>query len=333
MLVVHPHLHRRRTGVTAHTEGVVRELRAQGVDARVLGWQVDPTLPHASLNELRRRSRRELLVWHAHRNNEALLALVLRLLGVRLRLVVTRHSSTAPSALTRWLLRRADAVVALSDEATRLLPVPAAVVSHGVALERFAPPALRREAFAALGLPGAQAVGVVGRVRPQKGCGDFVDALAPLLERHPEWTPVLVGLAKPADADWAERLRAKTGGRLVLAGEQADVAPWYRGLEVVVQPSHREAWSMALLEAMASGCCVVASRLPHVPRVVEHEVTGLLYAPGDVPGLRAALERVLSDAALRERLGAAAAAEARRRFGVAAEVAALRALYEAPAPG
>lgn len=331
VLVVHPHLHRRRTGVTAHTEAVVRELRAQGVDARVYGGHVDAALPRVTLGEVRRRAKTQAVVWHAHRNNEVLLALLLRLAGVKLRLVATRHSSTPPSGFTRWLLRRADAVIALSDEATKLLPLPATVVSHGLSLERFAPPPSRADAFAALKLPGAHAVGVVGRIRPDKGCGDFVDAVTPLLERHADWTPVLVGLAKGADAAWAEALVPRSGGRLVLAGEQADVAAWYRGFDVLVHPSHSEAWSMVLLEAMASGCCVVASRLPHVPRVVEHEVTGLLYEPGDVAGLRAALERVLGDEALRARLGAAAAAAARRRFGVAEEVKALRAVY-APWP-
>jgi mannosyltransferase len=327
VLVVHAHLHRRRTGVTSHTEAVVRELRAQGVDARVYGGHVDEALPRVTLGEVWRRAKSETVVWHAHRNNELLVALWLRLLGARLRVVATRHSSTAPSWWSRFLLRRADAVIALSEEARASLPVKATVVSHGVDLSRFAPPASRSDAFAALGLPGRRAVGVVGRVRPEKGQGDFVEALAPLLARFEDWTPVLVGLAKGRDAAWVEALKAKSGGKLVLVGEQADVAAWYRGLEVLVQSSHREAFSMVVLEAMASGCCVVASRLPYMHRVLEDGRTGLFFEPGDVVGLRAQLERALSDEALRKRLGEAAAEEARRRFGVAREVDALRAVY------
>ncbi|GMU61533.1 MAG: hypothetical protein AMXMBFR34_32960 [Myxococcaceae bacterium] len=327
MLVVHPHLHRRRTGVTAHTEMVVRQLRAEGVDARVYGGHLDAALPRVTLGEVRRRAKTEKVVWHAHRNDEVLLALLLRLVGVRLQLVATRHSSNPPSWWSRVLLRRADVVIALSEEATALLPMKATVVSHGLELPRFSPPSSRPESFAALSLPGQHAVGVVGRVRADKGQGDFVEAVAPLAARFPDWTPVLVGLAKGADAAWAEALKAKTGGKLVLAGQQADVAAWYRGLDVLVQSSHGEAFSMVVLEAMASGCCVVASRLPYMHRVLEHERTGLFYEPGDVAGLRAQLERVLSDEALRTRLGQAAAEEARRRFGVAQEVAALRQVY------
>jgi len=327
VLVVHPHLHRRRTGVTSHTEAVVRGLRAQGVDARVYGQHVDEALPRVTLGEVRRRAKREAVVWHAHRNNELLLALLLRLVGVRLRLVATRHSSNAPSGWTRFLLKRADEVIALSDEARELVRLPCTVVGHGLELERFPVPAHRGSAFTALQLPGAHGVGVVGRVRPDKGAGDFVAALEPLLPRFAEWTPVLVGLAKGPDAAWAEALKARTGGRLVLAGEQRDVARWYQGLDVVVQPSHGESWSLVLLEAMASGCCVISSRLPHVHRILEHERTGLLYEPGDVAALRALLERVLADGALRARLGQAAAEDVRRRFSVAGEVAALRALY------
>lgn len=329
MLVVHPHLHARHTGVTSHVEAMVRQLVAQGVDARVYGAQVDGALPRVTLAEVRRRARREPVVWHAHRPNEVALGLALRASGVRLRLVATRHSSYPPSRLTQWLLGRADAVIALSEEATRLLEVPAVVVSHGLEVERFAPPARRDQAFAALGLPGAHAVGVVGRVRPDKGVGDFVDAVTPLLSRFPDWTPVLVGLAKGREAAWADELRAQTGGSLVLAGQQADVAAWYRGLSVVVHPSHGEAWSLALLEAMASGCCVIASRLPHVPRILEDGRTGLLFPPRDVEALRAQLERALSDEALRTRLGLAAHEAVVQRFGVAREVEALRAVYTA----
>lgn len=324
MLIVHPHLHRRRTGVTAHVEAVVRAL---GPGAAVVGWALADDLPRVTLAEVARRSRTEPVVWHAHRNVEVLLGLVLRLLGVKVRLVATRHSGHAPSWPTRWLLGRADAVVALTPDAP--LPGPHHVVGHGVDVARFAPTSSREAACRALGLPGARAIGVVGRVRPSKGQGDFVEALAPLLPSYSAWTPVLVGLAKGEDAAWAEGLRAKAGGRLMLAGEQRDVAGWYRGLTVAVQPSHAECFSLVLLEAMASGCCVIASRLPHVAEVIEHERTGLLYPPGDVEALRALLQRVLAAPELAERLGQAAREEVLRRFTVQREAEALRAVYEA----
>lgn len=326
MLVVHPHLHRRRTGVTAHTEAVVRAL-GDSCEVRVFGGGVDPALPRIGFREVFRRAGRERVVWHAHRNEEIWPALLLRALGRRIALVVTRHASAPPSWISRWLLRRADRVIALTRVAQRQLPVPSTVVPHGVDLERFSPPVERRSAKDALALPGGQVVGVVGRIRQDKGQGDFADAVAPLLEQHPDWAAVLVGLAKPREADWARGLVARTGGRLHLVGEQRDVAAWYRGLTVVVQPSHAESFSLVLVEAMAAGCCVIAARLPHYPELLEDGRTGLLYPVGDVAALRAQLSRVMREPGLAERLGRAAADHARTHFGIQHETLALRALY------
>ncbi len=325
MLVVHPHFHPRRTGVTAHTELIVPALAAL-CEARGVGELLPPEVPRITLGEVWRRAGRETVVWHAHRNNELLWGYLFRLLGRRLKLVFTRHGSSPPGAFTRLLLRGLDALVTLNDEVASLVRRPSRIVQHGLDLARFRPPADRAAAWKALGLPGARGVGVVGRLREDKGQGDFVEAVSPLLEQHPEWTPVLVGLAK--EPAWAEALRAKTGGRLVLAGEQRDVAPWYQGLSVVVHPSHGEAFSMVLIEAMASGCAVVATRLPAVPDVVDDGRTGFLFEPGDVAGLRALLERLLADPALVERVGRAAAEAAKARFGVEHEARALYEVYE-----
>ncbi len=327
MLVVHPHFHGRRTGVTAHTEVVVPAL--QGLcTARAMGALLPADVPRIGLQELWRTAGHETVVWHAHRNNELLAGLALKWLGRRVRLVFTRHGSNPPGAWTRWLFRRVDALVTLSDEGAQLAGHASRIVPHGVRLDRFAPPAERSQAFAALGLPGTQGLGVVGRVRPEKGQGDFVEALAPLLPTHPEWTPVLVGLTKPSEEAWAQGLAAQVGGRLHRTGELADVAPWYRGLSIVVQPSHRESFGLVLLEAMASGCCLIATRLPHVPAIVEDGVTGFLYPPGDVAALRALLARLLENPALVAQVGRAAAAAARKHWGIEHEAQALSEIYQ-----
>ena len=99
------------------------------------------------------------------------------------------------------------------------------------------------------------------------------------------------------------------------------------GLTVCVHPSHGEAYSMALLEALACGCCVVASRLPNMMEVIEHGRTGFLFEPGDVEGLRALLRHLLAHPQEAERVGRQAAAEARRRFGVEHEASHLGAAY------
>ncbi|MHB8878576.1 MAG: glycosyltransferase family 4 protein [Myxococcaceae bacterium] len=330
MLVVHPHLHARRTGVTRHLEAVLPAL--DGLEARALGKVLDEGLPRIGWGELWRRVRSEPVVWHAHRVNELLVGLLLRLFGRSTRLVFTRHSATPPSLLTRLIARRADRLVTLTREVADALGLPSQVVGHGVDLARFTPPPDRAAAWARLALGGRHGVGVVGRVRKDKGQGDFVEALTPLLPGHPEWKPVLVGLAKGADAAWAGSLRQKSGGALALAGEQKDILPWYQGLSIVVQPSRSEGFSLVLLEAMAAGCCVVAARLPHFPGLIEHGRTGFLYPAGDAAALREVLEPLLREPSRAHLVGQAAAEEARARFGVEHEARALAELYRGLCP-
>lgn len=330
-LVVHTHLHARRSGVTRHVEDMVRALGG-AFDVRLHDGHasndvVDARLPRIGWKDALEASRRSPVVWHAHRNHELLRGLVLRALGGDLKLVYTRHAATKPSAFTRWCARRADAVVTLTPEMAEVLAVPSVTVPHGVDLAAFSAPPERESAFRALGLPGRFGIGVVGRVRPSKGQGDFVDAIAPLLDTHPDWTPVLVGAALGEHGTWAEELKARTTQRLVLAGEQADVARWYRGFTIVVNASPSEGFSLSFVEAMASGCCVVAARLPHYEALVEHGRTGFFYEPGDVAGLRGLLGELLADPETATRVGAAAAEVARSRFGIENEAAALGTVY------
>ena len=78
---------------------------------------------------------------------------------------------------------------------------------------------------------------------------------------------------------------------------------------VVVLPSHREGLPMVLLEAMAQGRAVVATPVGGIPSLIENDVTGLLVPPGDAKALREAIERLLGDPELRQRLGEAARAK------------------------
>ena len=133
---------------------------------------------------------------------------------------------------------------------------------------------------------------------------------------------MLVGLVTRRWRAFAASLRG-----LESLGELDDMPALYRGLTVLVQPSRRESFSLVLLEAMASGCCVVAAALPHYPEMVEQGVTGFLYPAGDVAALVGLLRPLLLDPAKAERVGRAAAEEVRARWTLRAEVEALRAVY------
>lgn len=323
-LVVHPHFHTRRSGATTHIETVVEAL-APSFEAKAIGSALTEETARIGWGELLSRSLREDVVWHAHRNHELLVGLLLRAISRRVRLVFTRHSVSEASPFTRWIARRADRVVSLTGEVAHKLGVASTIVGHGIDLERFHPPHDRREALHSLGIIAPFAVGVVGRIRPDKGQGDFVDALAPLLEALPQWAALGIGLVKDKDQAFLDSLRPRA--RVQWVPEQPDIERWFRGLTVVVQPSHEESYSLVLVEAMASGCCVVAARMPHYPELIDDGRTGFLYPPGDVEALRRILRDLMANPARAEEVGRAAAEDARRRFGAEHEAQALAALY------
>ena len=110
-------------------------------------------------------------------------------------------------------------------------------------------------------------------------------------------------------------LRAQVTGAVGFV-PPGELGPWYERASVVAAPSRREGYGVAVREAMAHGRPVVASAVGGLLDAVEDGVDGLLVAPGDVGALRDALERLLADPGLRERLGAAARKRAQREFSL-----------------
>jgi glycosyltransferase involved in cell wall biosynthesis len=153
----------------------------------------------------------------------------------------------------------------------------------------------------------------VGRLSEEKGILELLEATA--------------GIPRVVVGDGPLRDRVPDAVGFV---PQRDLGPYYERAAVVVCPSRREGYGVVAREAMAYGRPVVASAVGGLVDAVEEGVTGLLVPPSDVPALRAAVERVLEDGELRDRLGAAARATARERFSwAAATEATIRAYREA----
>lgn len=115
---------------------------------------------------------------------------------------------------------------------------------------------------------------------------------------------------------------------VVFISGKSDVVPWLRGIDVFVLCSYSEAFSNALLEAMACGCCVIGSRVGGTPEMIGNDERGLLFESNNAADLAEALRRVITDAELRRGLAQRAAAHAREKLSIAVNVARAADLYD-----
>jgi mannosyltransferase len=329
-----PNLHRRYTGVTATNRMVAPKL-AKLFRAGWLGSNAPDGILRIGLFDLLRLwRRRRVLIWHARRNNEMILGVVLRALGWPLRLVFTSAAQRHHSWITRWLIERMDAIIATSDLSAEYLKRAATVIPHGVDTDIYAPPADRAAAFAESSLPGRYAIGCFGRVRAQKGSDVFVDAMCALLPRYLDFTAVLVGAVVPEQMAFASELRRKIdaaglASRIVITGELAveEVQRWYQRLTIYAFTSRNEGFGLTLIEAMAAGSALVAARAGAAELVVEDGVTGTLIPPGDVDALVAALEPLMRDPNAAAAMGARARERVVSEFSLDAEANRIAAVY------
>jgi mannosyltransferase len=335
--VIIPNLHWRYSGVTA-TNRMIAPRLARLLPAAWIGRDAPDGIARLSFRDLLRlralpgKHRR---IWHARRNNEMMIGLLLKALGWPLTLIFTSAAQRHHTWISRWLMRQMDGVIATSQAAASYLKVPAQVIHHGVDTGLYSPPEDRMAAFAATGLPGKYGIGCFGRVREQKGTDVFVDAMCRLLPDYPDFTAIIIG-AVTADQHGFERaLRAQVEAagledRILFLGELpiADVPPWYERITIYAFTSRNEGFGLTLLEAMAAGNALIAARAGAATQVVIDGETGVLVPPGDVDALVEAMEPLMRDPAQAQTMGDRARERAVADFGIESEAKAIAAFYE-----
>jgi glycosyltransferase involved in cell wall biosynthesis len=236
------------------------------------------------------------------------------------------------------LVRRrcARVVVAVSDAARRAyletgwdVPEHVVTVHNGiVALSR---PGAGRGVRERLGLAADDlVVSMVTVLRRGKGHDAAVAAVSALDDRFPRLRLVIAG--DGPDREEIERLAEPLGSRVVMTGHLDEVMELLDATDVLLHPTHLDAFPTALLEAMAAGVPIVATAVGGIPEIVEPGTSGVLVAsPPDPGAIAGALAPLLEDEQLRRRLGERGRERFEREFTAEAWATRLRAVYETAA--
>ena len=332
--VLAPNLKRRLSGVTA-TVARLLPVQARSIGIAATGPGLPAHVPRVPLGSVLAMSGRKRRVWHARRNTEMALGLVLRhVLRKRLKLVFTSASQRRHTRYTRLLISGMDAVVSTSQRTASYLRHPSRVILHGIDAAEFHPPADRSALRRRLGLPDAFTIGCYGRIRRQKGTDVFVDAMLEVLPRHPDAQALVMGRATARHQPFLQSLR----DRVVRAGLRSrvrflpeatvDAMPrWYQALDLFVAPQRWEGFGVTPLEAMACGVPVVATTAGAFDELVVDGATGRLVPPGDVRRMCAAVDEALASSDTLREWSVAARRRVEEGFRIEDEAAALNQLY------
>ena len=326
--VIAPNLKRRLSGVTATIARLV-PVQARSIGIATCGPDVMGDLPRLTAMQLATLPRDRPRVWHARRNTEMLAGLALRHLARRrLRLLFTSASQREHSAYTKWLVARMDALVATSARGAAYLDRPAEVIMHGIDTETFRPAEDRASLRERLGLPDRPLIGCYGRVRAQKGTGDFVEAMRTALDGR-EGTALVMGRATAEHRAYEAELRDGAGPRVRFLPEVPVTAmpDWYAALDLFVAPQRWEGFGLTPLEAMASGVPVVATDVGAFPELIVEGETGFVVPARDVEAMAERVALLLGNPERRRAMGEAARAHVAARFRIEDEAEALAAIY------
>jgi glycosyltransferase involved in cell wall biosynthesis len=226
---------------------------------------------------------------------------------------------------------RSGRVIAVSRETARVVSPwvrksRLRVVHNGVAVPELPSEAGKAAAKQVLGIsPEATVVCYVGRLEAQKGADRLEAVMAGVLDRLPEVVFLVVGggSLKPSLDGFA----AQRGASVVMAGAQADVAPYYAASDLTVLPSRSEGLPMSLIEAFSYGLPGVAFSVGGIPEVMVDGESGFLCEEQRVAALVDRLCRLAADRALRLRMGSVARATAVSRFSLPMMVEATYQVY------
>jgi L-malate glycosyltransferase len=330
-----------RAALVAHPDGELRRRAAEGLELIPMAPRAEMDLTAAwRFSRVIKRLAPDVI--HAHDPHGVAMASLALSLGSSTaqgrapRLVASRRVDfhLKGNSFSRWKYRQVDAFIAASEAIRQMLvadgvPAERSVTVHeGIDVDHVvaAPPVNVHEAF---WLPHqAPVVGNVAALVPHKGQRYLVDAAHLVVQTVPDARFILLG-----EGELREHLQKQVHEHhlekhVLLPGFRTDVLGCIKGFDLFVMSSVTEGLGTSLLDAMACGRPIVATRAGGIPEIVEDGVNGALVPPRDAASLAAAIVRALKDEGWRRRMGEAGLARVRERFTVDRMVSETAAVYK-----
>lgn len=313
-----------RAVLVAHPHGELRRRAAEGLELVPLAPKTEMDLGAAwRLSRVIRQLQPDIV--HAHDPHGVAMAALALSMSTQPKtppLVAARRVDfrLGRNALSRWKYRQVACFLCASEAIRQLLlrdgvpPARAVTVHEGIDASKVdaAPPA---ELHQELWLPHhAPIVGNVAALVPHKGQRYLVDAAAEVLRHEPDARFIIAGEGELREPLEQQIRHLHLEKHVMLAGFRPDVLSLHRAFDIFVMSSVTEGLGTSLLDAMAAGKPVVATRTGGIPEVVEDLVTGILVPPRDTRAMAGALITLLGDADLRARMGAAGLARVEAEF-------------------
>lgn len=292
------------------------------------------------LNRIVRQNNIQLI--HAHNGRDFPFCYFLNLLNPSVNYVFTRHyvKLNKSNYFTRRVFSNAARIVTVSEgirqrmiDHFQLNEKQVETIPNWVDTEKYRSSQSVSSAKKKFSIKTQYAVAVIGRLVPTKGQEEFVRAGIKISKKRDDVTFLVVGLNEYAnDNSYVQRLRDLIGenhcnDKIRLLPWQEDLSHLFPALTIVVTPSWLDAFNIVLIEAMSAGVAVIAADMAGPGEIIVHNSTGLLVPPKNPDSLAQAIEHLLDNDDVRQKIEIAAKVEVQRKYSVRRVIAQVERVY------